>query len=258
MTGLDPLLAPAAARRWALFLDVDGTLLDIAPRPDAVIVPPGLLEALEACRAQLDGALAIVTGRALADVDRLLHPHRFCAAGQHGAELRDVAGRDDLPRMAPGLLDQAQARLEALAENEPGVVIEPKGHGIAVHFRLRPQAEGRVLKAVAAEIDRLGPGWRVMPGKMIYEIKSTAHSKGTAVAWFMDRPPFAGRTPVFFGDDVTDEDGFAAAARQGGFGVRIGAAASGHARATLPDAAAVRAWLAALATCTTDGTRLRA
>lgn len=215
---------PIAPERAALFLDFDGTLVDIADRPDAVVVPPGLPGLLERLAARLDGALAIVSGRPLEQLDALL-PAPLALAGDHGATLRRTPGGaaewPDLPSPPAAW----RRRIEALAAQHPGALVEPKRHGFVLHYRLAPEAgpPGRaLLEAMIA-----GNGdFALMPARMAWEVKPAAVSKATAVTGFMARPPFAGRSPVFIGDDVTDEAGFSTVQELGGVGVKIGPGAS--------------------------------
>jgi trehalose 6-phosphate phosphatase len=210
---------PIAPDRAALFLDFDGTLVEIAPNPSAVIVPPDLPPLLEGLAGRLGGALAIVSGRPLAQVETLL-PVRLAMAGDHGATLRlapeEPATHLPLPVPPPSWAQRA----DSLAARFPGALVERKAHGFVVHYRQAPEAEtpARVLLAALLEEQE---GFVVMPARMAWELKPDAVSKGSAVAAFMARPPFAGRLPLFIGDDVTDEAGMAAARAAGGIGLRL-------------------------------------
>jgi trehalose 6-phosphate phosphatase len=211
---------PASKRGYALFLDFDGTLADLAPHPDAVAIDADLGDVLARLAARLDGALAIVTGRPITVIDRHFAPHRFDVAGLHGAELRlrgtlREATRDPrLPLLAARLRDRF-----ALA---PGVIVEDKGGSVAVHWRLAPDAEPAVALALQDGLAWLGPGWRLLRGKAVLELLPAAASKGDAIRAFLQEPPFRGRRPVFAGDDVTDEDGFAFVQQAGGLAFRVG------------------------------------
>ncbi|WP_293868590.1 trehalose-phosphatase [uncultured Alsobacter sp.] len=213
----------------ALFLDFDGTLVDIAPAPDAVRVDPALPGVLHAIAERLGGALAIVTGRPVDVVDRYLAPHRFDVAGLHGAVIR-VAGRDIAePAITPSFRAEV-ARLADGARPLPGLIVEDKGASVAVHWRLapefRPAAEGLARTALAA----LGPEWRLQTGKAVLEIVRAGTGKGRAIARLLTEPPYEGRTAVFIGDDDTDEQGFAEVLARGGLAVRVG---DGETRAPL-------------------------
>lgn len=239
MPCLPPLPADAA-----LFFDFDGTLADIAPRPEAVCVAPGALRALAALQRHLGGALAVISGRPVAQIDHHLQPLRVPAAGQHGAERRDAQGvwhRVPLPDLAPLL-----PPLQALVQAHPALVLEVKTAALAMHWRGDPAQADTCRAAMRAAHAGL-PGMSLMEGKMVMELKPAAADKGRALQAFMAEAPFAGRTPWFFGDDVTDEAGFAAVLALGGVAVKVG---SGDSAAPwrLPDPAAVRAWLAAVMT----------
>ncbi len=210
----------------ALFLDFDGTLVDIAPTPEAVVAPPGLVDLLRRLEAVTGGALAVLTGRPLAFVDGKLAPLRVFGAGQHGAELRSAAGETVVaPRST---LDPVRTRLAALAADWPeGARIEDKGLALAVHFRACPEAGARIDAAVADAAAAIGERFHVRRSKMVVEVTLAGTSKGVALARLMDMAPFRGRTPVVFGDDTTDDDAFDAARALGGLSYQVGARA-GH------------------------------
>jgi trehalose 6-phosphate phosphatase len=243
---------PAPNRDWALFLDVDGTLLDIAATPDAVVVPRDLPSLLSALEGALGGALALVSGRPVAALDRLFAPLRLAAAGLHGGELRAVAGGAvDRAPPAPQLA-AIRAALDEFAATRPGIIVEDKGAAIAVHYRQaayeRATLETLMRRAVRDCADTLV----VMPAHMAFEIKPRAFDKGAAIAALMRGAPFRGRVPVFLGDDRTDEDGFAALAPFAGHGIRVGPAGASAARFRLEDPGAVRHWLAHVAAALAD------
>jgi trehalose 6-phosphate phosphatase len=212
--------SPASKRGYALFLDFDGTLADIAPHPDAVSVDADLGDVLARLAARLDGALAIVTGRPIAVIDRHFAPYRFDVAGLHGAELR-LGGHMGSPPRDPAL-GREVARLADRFAAEPSVVIEDKGGTVAVHWRLAPEAAARVEQAVEESRGRLGRGWRIQRGKAVLELVPAGASKGAAIRTILADPPYKGRRPVFAGDDVTDEDGFAFVQQAGGLAFRVG------------------------------------
>ncbi len=204
----------------ALLLDFDGTLVEIAPRPDAVQVQPGLPGLLQRLAARLDGALAIVSGRPLRDLDHFL-PVPIAKVGDHGATLRPVPGQPpespDLPHAPPAWRERAASLLERF----PGTLIEDKEHGFVVHYRLAPAA-GPAARAMLDELVAGPPsGFTLLEARMAWEVRPRGASKGTAVRALMNRAPFAGRRPVFIGDDVTDEEGMAAAREFGGLGLRL-------------------------------------
>lgn len=230
-----PLCEWMARQAIALFLDFDGTLVEIAETPDGILIPPHLGQRLEALNARLDGRLALVTGRALADIHGHLGQVAVMTVGSHGVEFGRVA-----PPPRP-LSPQAAAAIAALVAEWPDLLIETKPHGIAIHYRQEPDAAPSVLtvmeKVAAAE------GLAARRGKMVVELGPAGVSKGGAVARLMAEPPWAGAEPLFVGDDVTDEDGFAAAAAAGGHGILVGAprATAAHYRLSGPNE--VHQWL---------------
>ena len=222
-----PPLRPAGAA-WALFLDFDGTLIDLAATPDAVVVTSRLRTVLAACAAALGGAVAVVSGRPIAALDALLGPLTLPAAGQHGLELRMPDGSvEHAPRLAPEL-ETLRGRLLALAHEDERLVFEDKGSTIALHFRRAPEREA-ALRMLVAEAAARHDGHEVLNGKMVVEVRPAHADKGQAVARYLETPPFRGRKPVFAGDDLTDEDGFAVVNRLGGISVKVGAGPSGAA-----------------------------
>jgi len=237
---------PPLDGRSAVFLDVDGTLLEIADRPDLVHVPsalPGLLRDLAQARA---GALALVSGRPLHELDRLFRPWRGAAAGLHGIERRRADGtlahRTD--HAAAADLDRIRPRLAALASNASGLILEDKQGTLALHYRAAPERADQVLAVARALQREAGTALRLIAGKMVVEFQPHSADKGMTIAAFLGEPPFAGRRPVFVGDDATDEDGFAEIDRRGGIAIRVGPPAQTHAGYGLPSVAAVLAWLA--------------
>ena len=247
--GKDDAVSEAARQTAdiALFLDFDGTLVEIAPRPDAVQVDPGLVPALERLRERLGGALAIVTGRPVAVIDDFLKPARFDIAGLHGVERR-VQGRlsggrpEDHPDLRAGV-----ERLHAETARYEAVLIEDKGASVAVHWRLAApgdaQAAEAIVKAVASD---LGAAYRLQLGKAVGEIVPADATKGHAIRAFLEAAPYAGRRAVFLGDDRTDEIAFASVNEDGGVSVRVGEGETVAGR-RLADPAEVRALLAAWA-----------
>lgn len=224
----------------ALFLDVDGTLLDIVETPDAVRVPDDLRAALQSLHRQLDGALALVSGRPLAQLDDLFAPLRLPASGGHGAQWR-LAGGQPMQQLPAAHLGEAQRdQLLALARRHPGVLAEDKGSSLALHYRAVPEAG----PALAAALERLlrgpeGAGLRLLPGKMVFEVLAHASDKAQAIRRFLGEPPFAGRRPLFIGDDHTDEPALALMPQLHGLGLSVGRLAPG-ARAAFDHPRAVR------------------
>jgi trehalose 6-phosphate phosphatase len=223
----------------AFLLDLDGTLLDIAPTPDSVVVAPGLLEDLAALRRRCGGALAIVTGRTLREVDALLGDTPYAVAAEHGTSLRHAPGEAPVNATIgdppPAWLEQAAA----LASENPGVTLEHKRHGFVLHYRNAPQAGRAVETGMRALLQGPEQNFVLLAAKMAWEIRPAGTDKGSAVRAIMEHPPFAGRLPIFVGDDVTDEDGIAAAAALGGLGLRVAEA--------FGEPADVRAWIARIA-----------
>ncbi|MGO9024080.1 MAG: trehalose-phosphatase [Beijerinckiaceae bacterium] len=217
VTPRDP--APVPARNMALFLDLDGTLLEIAATPKAVVVPNDLVADLGAASKALGGALAIVSGRDLAEVDRLLAPLCLPAAGEHGAMIRLPDGKcADVGAKVPDDWLDALFRLQLA---RPGVMIERKAHSVVAHFRDAPLEEELVHRTAAEIVARDPERFKILRGKMVIEILPRNVSKGHAVRRFMRVVPFRGRKPVFVGDDVTDEHGFEAAVEFGGAGLHV-------------------------------------
>lgn len=245
---------PEPAADWALFLDLDGTLVDIADEPDAVAIDTGLPPLLARLARGTGGALAIVSGRRLDDIDRLLAPCRLPAAGLHGLIRRDAAGRVTATSADAALLEPARTALGSFAEANPGVVLEDKGLAVALHFRQAPSCEPAARATVAAVVAVLRERVRVQEGKMVLEIRAAGSSKGAAVDAFMVEAPFRGRVPVYIGDDLTDEDGFTAVRRLGGRAIKVGAGASA-AEWRVPSVAALRDWLETMALALADQAR---
>jgi len=234
---------PERQQGWALFLDVDGTLLEIAETPDAVHVPAQLIRTLTDVAQREAGALALISGRSLAQLDRLFAPARFAAAGLHGLERRDAAGSLIRPRQLDQALNAARQRLAAFVSPHPGLLLEDKGLTLALHYRRAPELEGEVRRVVTALATRLGQGFHVQEGKCVLELKPVGFSKRTAIEAFMREAPFRGRRPVFAGDDVTDEDGFLAVNAMGGYSIRVGNDAPTAAQYRVPNVETLRAWL---------------
>lgn len=231
---------------WALFLDVDGTLLEIAETPQSVHVSDGLKQLLFTLSVHFDGALALVSGRTLADLDHLFTPLRLCAAGVHGCEHREATGCIGLPHVDPETLEPVRRLLTQFVACHEGLLLEDKGYGLALHYRLAPALAGEVEMLVTSACSALGDTFRVQAGKAVFEIRPAAWSKGVSIRAFMNQPPFRGRLPVFIGDDVTDEDGFAVVNELGGISVKVGAAGATVARHRIANVTRVLEWLASL------------
>lgn len=236
-------LLPRPGSRWALFLDVDGTLIEFAPTPDAVKVGRRLVDLLGRLDAVLGGAAALVSGRPIAKLDDLFQPLRLPAAGVHGLERRDTAGQVTTAAIDCTALDRARIAFARFAADNPGVVLEDKGLSVAMHFRLAPHAETELNRLADRVQHELGPDFRLQFGKMLVELRPAGADKGSAIQAFMAEPPFAGRVPVFIGDDVTDEDGFATVNRLGGHSVRVGPADDTNAQWRAAGIGAVLDWL---------------
>ncbi|MCL4711829.1 MAG: trehalose-phosphatase [Pseudorhodoplanes sp.] len=227
-------------------LDVDGTLLDIAPRPQDVVVPEGLRDTLTHLACLFHGAVAFVSGRPIADIDRLFAPLRLAAAGGHGAEVRSTAGgatRQYVPALDP-VLKRQFARIAMLGN---GIIVEDKDYSLALHYRLAPELGGAVMNAVVDLSERAGAGMlEILPGKSVIEIKPRGFDKGSGLRHLMAHPPFAGRKPVLVGDDITDHAAFKALPEFDGVGFSVG----GHIPGTsfnFDGPKHVRRWLAHLA-----------
>jgi trehalose 6-phosphate phosphatase len=229
----------------ALLLDIDGTILDIAPTPQKVVVPQTLRATLRRLSALTSGALAFVSGRSLDDLDRLFAPLRLPAIAGHGAQVRPVPGREGDVERTPTLELPLKTKFDAIAELGPGIVVEDKDYAIALHYRLAPEKETALREAVAA-ICAEEPSIEVLPGKYVLEVKKQGFSKATGVRDLMKHPPFTGRRPIFIGDDTTDESVFAIMPEFDGFAFSVGNAArvvDGH----FEGPPAVRDWLATIA-----------
>jgi trehalose 6-phosphate phosphatase len=233
-------------RGYALFLDVDGTILDLARTPGEVVVNSRVLSLLAAVRDACAGAWALISGRSIADLDTLFEPLTLPAAGLHGAQRRGVEGV--IVTSPPGRpLDEARTALVRWCAAHPGTLIEDKGGAIALHYRLAPHFEAEARREAAAVTQRLAPEYVLQEGKQVIEIKPAGASKAEAIRQFMREPPFASCVPVFLGDDVTDEDGLEAVRAMGGYAITVGPRESRHAGWRLEDPAAVRHWLSGLA-----------
>lgn len=230
--------------RTAFFLDFDGTLAEIVDDPARARVPSRTLSALAGLAQTSGGALAVVSGRSIAELDRMLHPEHLPLAGVHGLERRSLRGELVRTAIDADLHQRLVAAVGAFADERPGLLSEPKPGSVALHYRRRPKLESACL-AFARELARQDRRIRLLPGKMVIEMSLASQTKGDAIAAFMAAPPFLGRQPFFAGDDVTDEAGFAVVNMMGGLSLKIGSGDS-LARYRLPDPAAFTAYLVRL------------
>lgn len=224
---------PAFEDCWAFFLDIDGTLVKIAQRPDRVVVDPHLLRTLTILVRVTAGATAIVSGRTIVDIDRLLAPLKLPAAGQHGAEWRartGHAGQDSAHREA---LNTIRPRLNDFAARHDDLFLEDKGNSLSLHYRGAAHKRAEAERLLQDTLATLGNGFTLHHGKQVLELRPAHCNKGRAIERFMAEPPFAGRRPVFIGDDTTDEDGFKVVNRLDGHTIKVG-----------PGATAANWWLA--------------
>lgn len=229
----------------ALFVDIDGTLVDLAPSPDRVDIDPALRTMLVSVAAALDGAMALITGRSIRDVDGLFPGLALPIAGQHGCERRSGDGTLYLHASDAKTYDRLRNLITRFAVRHPGLMVEHKGASLALHYRAAPELESLVQQSVAEVVDAVDGQWTVERGKCLLEVRPGGPDKGRAIAEFVREPPFAGRRVVFAGDDVGDEAGFRFVDKVGGVAVKVGSGMT-FARYRLPDVEAVRAWIAAL------------
>lgn len=225
---------PAITADTALFLDIDGTLIDLAATPDSVIVPPDLPATLRRLQTRLGGALAILSGRRLADIDVLLGPGLPCAA-EHGMVLRDPDGTLTATSQRPASYENWLKILNRYAEAMPGILIEEKQFSLVLHYRRAPEHEAE-LRVLAERLVGESEDATLLPAHCAFELKPRAGNKADALAHFMSRPPFTGRRPIFIGDDTTDEPAIARARALGGHGLHVARDFGGK-------TAAVRGWL---------------
>lgn len=237
---------PLPSRDWALFLDIDGTLLDFAPGPDVVHVPDGLLEALQQVHDGLGGALALVSGRRIAEIDVLFAPLHLPAIGLHGLEMREHDGHRAAHLTgiaeAPPELVAVRMAAQALAAKYPGTLVEDKGSALALHWRGAPAAEEPLHEFATSVLINL-PGYHLQPGNHVFELRPDGAHKGHAMLEMLATPAFFGRRPVMLGDDLTDENAFVEANALDGISVLVGQRTPSAARYGLPGPAASREWL---------------
>lgn len=226
----------------AFFLDIDGTLLDLADSPSRVRVEPGLVETVTRLHTLTAGAVAMISGRSVADIDQLFAPLQLPLAGQHGMERRDAAAAMHTHPLCTRQFAALRLCVAAAAARWPGVLLEDKGASLAVHYRLAPGFTEEIHAVLRDCLARTGDAFCLQPGKMVAELKPGGRDKGTAIDEFMNEPPFSGRVPVFVGDDATDEHGFAVVNRLDGHSVKVGPGET-VARWRFRDADVVRLWL---------------
>ena len=239
-----PPSLPRLTADTALFLDFDGTLVEIASRPQDVLIPSRLAETLAALHRRLGGALALVSGRRLLDLDGFLAPLQLPSAAEHGAQRRNASGRMNT---APAInLRHVLQAAQDLVAQYPALVLEQKELALSLHYRRAPELEALCLRVMRAALAR-SPGLALIQGKFVIDLRPASVSKGTAIVAFMAEAPFAGRVPVFVGDDVTDEDGFEQVLRMGGHAIKVGAGPS-LARLRCDNVAALAVWLQSAST----------
>ena len=236
---------PPPSLEWCLFLDVDGTLIELTDSPLETFADSDLKTLLSCVAERLGGALALVSGRSIHYLDTLFTPLRLPAAGLHGVERRKASGVLHGASFVDTQLSQARTAVSALVASHPGTSVEDKGRTIAVHYRLAPAAESAIRQSLAAIAGPLGSNYHIQEGNMVLEIKPRGFTKETAIKAFMKEPPFSGRKPVFIGDDLTDQDGFRLVEDQGGISIAVGERVHGQFR--LENAVAVRDWLQGIA-----------
>jgi len=237
-----PSAPPAPSLNWAYFLDVDGTLIPFADTPQAVVVNQPLLDLIANLHRASGGALALVSGRMISDLQSHIGMMQLPLAGLHGLERRDSSGRLWIHAATPAAKSALKAALTPVVGCYPGLLLEDKGLTLALHYRQAPTLATYVHRLMRQLVSLHGPGLELQRGKFVVEIKPTGIDKGTAVTEYLTESPFKGRRAVFIGDDQNDEHGFAAVNAQGGVSIKVGKGAS-CARFRLPDVAAVHRWL---------------
>jgi trehalose 6-phosphate phosphatase len=238
-----PVPPPTPRPDWAYFFDIDGTLVDLGDDPGGVRLDRELRALIEALHVAAGGAVALISGRDLPDIDALMEGVRLPAAGQHGTERRDATGRITHHAVRTAQLDWAHDQIAAAAAKHPGLELQHKGLTLALHYRRAPQLGGYAHRLVRSVLPRLGTEYCIQRGKRIVEVKPAGKDKGAAVLEFMAEAPFRGRTAVFLGDDLTDEYGFATVNRLKGHSIKVGPGRTA-ARFRFRNVAAVRTWLA--------------
>lgn len=241
---------PMPDHDWAWFFDIDGTLTPLASSPDKVRIEPAIQQLISDLRVQTRGAVALISGRSLLDIDRLFPDQRFAAAGQHGVERRHPNGTVERRIVDNKSLATMRTALRIMERRYPGLLLEDKGLSLALHYRQAPDLEALVHREVRSLIQQTGHAFMMQTGKCVVEILPAGNNKGTVVTQFMAEEPFAGRTPVFIGDDATDENAFAAVNALGGHSVKVGKGET-QAKHRLDDVAGVKGWLTGSSTLAT-------
>lgn len=236
-----PPLPDVGDRHWAWFLDVDGTLLEIEKHPDLVAADRSLLRLLKRLNRTCDGAVALISGRSLEQLEAIFDPLTLATGASHGLELRTPSGA--VRQLGKAVPAKTAERIAAFTAQHEGLLLERKSVSLSVHYRERPDLEDEVLRTMEKIHSHMDGDFRLLRGKMVVELTPAAANKGSAIKTFMEMPPFAGRKPVFVGDDVTDEDGFAAVNAMGGLSVRIGNPAGSAARWHFANISELRDWL---------------
>jgi len=231
---------------FCLFVDADGTLIDIAPTPESAQASREILEVLDRLYFALDGALAIVSGRRVEDIDRLFAPLRLPASGIHGAQLRGTPNAAIDDQGGPDVPAPVADAIAAVAARHPGVFVEHKGKALAVHWRHAQERESALWDELEAAIESAAPDLTILRGHCVFEVKSPSTTKGDAVRAFMQLEPFAGRVPIFIGDDITDIAGMAAVKEFGGHAFSVGRQLEG-ADGVFASPTELRVWLSGLA-----------
>jgi trehalose 6-phosphate phosphatase len=227
---------------WAFFFDIDGTLIEIADTPGGVQVDHALQQLIVDLHASTAGAVALISGRSIIDIDRLFPMVVLPAAGQHGVERRDALGQVSYHAFPSQRLERVHRHLTRAVEKHPGLLLEHKGLSIALHYRRAPRLAGYANRVARSMLPRLGARYCLQSGKSVVELKPAGKDKGVAIQEFMQEVPFRGRTPVFVGDDATDEFGFAMVNRLRGHSVKVGPGPT-VAEFRLRDVKLVRRWL---------------
>jgi trehalose 6-phosphate phosphatase len=236
---------PPPSLDWCLFLDVDGTLIELTDTPSQTSADPKIKSLLREAAERLGGAVALISGRKIETLDELFAPLKLPAAGLHGVERRKMDGSVQGASFVDSQLERARVALKVLVEDHPGTLFEDKERTIAVHFRMAPHFADAMRDAVIDIAKPLGSNYHIQGGKMMYEIKPRGFSKATAIQAFMKESPFCGRRPVFIGDDLTDRDGFSVVEAHGGLSIAVGDHVTGQ--YFLADVSAVRSLLEQLA-----------
>ncbi len=235
------------ANTTALFLDFDGTLVEIAEQPEWVEVPAALRRQLASAYDCLAGAMAIVSGRSISALDQLLAPLSLPAAGIHGHQLREPGSTEIRELSGSNIPNALRKPVDELVARYPALRIEPKGASLSLHYRQAPQLANEAESVMQTLVTDLGPQFQLMAGKMVFEVRPSLAHKGSAIARFMELAPFVGRQPVFVGDDVTDEDGFKRVNEMGGWSVLVSEnSMQTNARYRLKDVSAVARWLSSM------------